>query len=148
MRTSTDAVPAATSVVPAESPSNPAAAEPATTLPAAPGTPSSQGAAPAAAVSQPDTPAPSRPAPGGTAIAAAHPASYHVTIAAFKTEQRASAVAAQLRERGVPTYTRLDASSEWRLVLAGPFASTADAAAAQRTLAAQGFPDTRVFAGE
>jgi cell division protein FtsN len=41
-------------------------------------------------------------------------------------------------------YTRLDPTSEWRLVIAGPFKSNADAAAAQRTLTAEGFTDTRV----
>jgi cell division septation protein DedD len=69
---------------------------------------------------------------------------FRISVAAFRTEQRAAAVAAALKERGLPTYTRLDPASEWQLVIAGPFTSSADASAAQRTLAAEGFPDTRV----
>jgi cell division septation protein DedD len=81
-----------------------------------------------------------------TATAPVAPASgtFRISVAAFRTEQRAAAVAAALKERGLPTYTRLDPASEWRLVIAGPFTSSADASAAQRTLAAEGFPDTRV----
>jgi cell division protein FtsN len=73
---------------------------------------------------------------------------YHITVAAFRTEQRASAVAMSLKQAGVPVYTRLDPSSQWRLVVAGPFRSIDDAAAAQRTLSANGFSDTRVVADE
>jgi cell division septation protein DedD len=87
--------------------------------------------APAAA-----TPAPAAAAPSG--------GTFHITVAAFHTEQRAAAVAAALKERGLPMYTRLDPTSEWRLVIAGPFKSNGDAVAAQRTLTAEGFADTRV----
>lgn len=104
----------------------------------------------APADSLPSAPAPA-PAAAQPAASAAVPApapasaeTFHITVAAFRTEQRASAVAAALKERGLPMYTHLDPASEWRLVIAGPFKSTADAAAAQRTLAAEGFADTRV----
>jgi general secretion pathway protein A len=113
--------PAATAPGPA-----PAAREPAATAPPAATTP------PSAAPPSPAVPA----------------VTYHITVAAFRTAQRASSVAASLKERGLPMYTRLDPTSEWRLVIAGPFKSTADAAAAQQTLAAEGFSDTRVVADE
>jgi general secretion pathway protein A len=94
------------------------------------------------------TAAPAQPAKPIAAPAVAQPASgtFHIRVAAFRTEQRASAVAAALKEHGLPTYTRLDPASEWRLVIAGPFTSSADASVAQRALAAEGFPDTRVVA--
>jgi len=112
-------------------------------------------AAPASAPATVDTrssaatpsPLPAPPAaPAAAPAAAATGETFHITVAAFRTEQRASAVAATLKERGLPMYTRFDPVSEWRLVIAGPFKSSADAAAAQRTLTAEGFTDTRVVA--
>jgi general secretion pathway protein A len=105
--------------------------------------------APAAVETRPSDPAPTPAATPSSAAAAPAPVAtsgetFHITVAAFHTEQRAAAVAASLKERGLPMYTRLDSTSEWRLVFAGPFKSSADAAAAQRTLTAEGFTDTRV----
>jgi general secretion pathway protein A len=118
---------------------------PAATVPAATIAP-----APAAGETRPSDPAttsaatrPATSAAAPTAVAAPSE-TFHITVAAFHTEQRASAVAASLKERGLPMYTHFDPSSEWRLVIAGPFKSSADAAAAQRTLTAEGFTDTRV----
>jgi len=117
----------------------PAAAVAPAAAPAAVGTPSS--APPPAA-----SPATSQPAATTAASAATATTgeTFHITVAAFRTEQRASAVAAALKERGLPMYTRFDPGSEWQLVIAGPFKSSADATAAQRTLTAEGFTDTRV----
>ncbi|HEY7172655.1 MAG TPA: AAA family ATPase [Vicinamibacterales bacterium] len=97
-------------------------------------------------IAQAPTPAAAPPSAATTAPAAvaASGETFHITVAAFHTDQRASAVAASLKELGLPMYTRLDPTSEWRLVIAGPFKSNADAAAAQRTLTAEGFTDTRV----
>jgi general secretion pathway protein A len=103
---------------------------------------------PVAAEARPSAPAPAPAQPSvstaAPAAAAASGETFHIAVAAFRTERRASAVAAALKERGLPMYTHLDPAAEWRLVIAGPFKSTADAAAAQRTLAAEGFTDTRI----
>jgi general secretion pathway protein A len=117
-------------------------AEPTPVAPAAAAAPAP---APAAVDARPSAPAPAQPAVAAAPVAVATSGeTFHVTVAAFRTEQRASAVAAALKERGLPMYTHLDPTSEWRLVIAGPFKSNADAVAAQRTLTAEGFSDTRI----
>jgi cell division protein FtsN len=117
----------------------PAAAVAPAPPPAAVDTPSNAAApAPSPAASQP---AAATTPPAATATTGE---TFHITVAAFRTEQRASEVAATLKARGLPMSTRFDSASEWHLVIAGPFKSSADAAAAQRTLTSEGFTDTRV----
>jgi general secretion pathway protein A len=119
------------------------------------------GAAPAMSVTRPaapanDVPADARPpaappaASGASAPAAETPAegrkdgSYEIAVAAFKTERRAAEVTASLAGRGLSVSTRNVAGGAWYQVVVGPFATSADAEEAQRTLAREGFGDTRV----
>ena len=132
-RSAPDAPAQAAAVVPAAAPA--AVVTPSSTPPPAPAPAAAQ---PAATASAPPATA---SAPAATITAGE---TFHITVAAFRTEQRAAAVAASLKERGLPMYTRVDPGSEWQLVIAGPFKSNADAVAAQRTLTAEGFNDTRV----
>lgn len=66
-----------------------------------------------------------------------------ITVAAFNTEQRASDVAAQLVEAGLPAFARRHASGVHQVIV-GPYVSTEEARAAQRILAAQGVGGTEV----
>ena len=61
-----------------------------------------------------------------------------VTIATFRSEQRAAAVTAQLVEAGFPAFVRRDSDSILHQVIVGPYASAEEAAAAQQALEAQG----------
>jgi general secretion pathway protein A len=72
------------------------------------------------------------------------PAAYEIAVAAFRTERRAAEISAALAARGLPVSTRSAAGGAWYQVVVGPFATSADAEAAQRTLVREGFADTRV----
>ena len=61
-----------------------------------------------------------------------------VTIATLRSEQRATAVAAQLVEAGFPAFTRRHPDGVSHQVIVGPYVSAEEAAAAQRALEAQG----------
>jgi general secretion pathway protein A len=61
-----------------------------------------------------------------------------VTIATFRSEQRATAVTAQLVEAGFPAFVRRDSNGALSQVIVGPYASAEEAAAAQRALETQG----------
>jgi cell division septation protein DedD len=61
-----------------------------------------------------------------------------VTIATFRSEQRATAVTAQLVEAGFPAFVRRDSTGILHQVIVGPYASAEEAAAAQRALESQG----------
>ena len=69
---------------------------------------------------------------------------YNIAVAAFRTSKRASDVASDIASKGLPVTTRTDASGTWYQVLVGPYASAGEAEAAQRTLAREGFADTRI----
>jgi cell division protein FtsN len=69
---------------------------------------------------------------------------YRIAVAAFRTSKRAIDVASDIAAKGLPVSTRADASGEWYQVVVGPFASQEAAANAQRTLAREGFADTRI----
>jgi general secretion pathway protein A len=69
---------------------------------------------------------------------------YSITVAAFRTSKRASDVASDIASRGLPVTTRTDSTGTWYQVVVGPYASAGAAEAAQRTLAREGFPDTRI----
>jgi general secretion pathway protein A len=70
--------------------------------------------------------------------------SYNIAVAAFRTSKRASDVASDIAAKGLPVTTRTDSSGSWYQVVVGPYASASEAEAAQRTLAREGFADTRV----
>jgi general secretion pathway protein A len=61
-----------------------------------------------------------------------------VTIATFRSEQRATAVTAQLVEAGFPAFVRRDSNGTLHQIIVGPYASAEEAAAAQRALESQG----------
>jgi general secretion pathway protein A len=69
---------------------------------------------------------------------------YNIAVAAFRTSKRASDVASDIAAKGLPVTTRTDATGTWYQVVVGPYSSASEAEAAQRTLAREGFADTRV----
>jgi general secretion pathway protein A len=70
--------------------------------------------------------------------------SVNVTIATLRSEQRATAVAAQLVEAGFPAFTRRHPDGVSHQVIVGPYMSPEEAAAAQRALEAEGVTGTTV----
>ena len=70
--------------------------------------------------------------------------SVSVTVASLRSEQRATAIAAQLVEGGFPAFTRRDPDGISYQVIVGPYVSPEEAAAAQRALQAQGVTGTTV----
>jgi general secretion pathway protein A len=84
-------------------------------------------------------------APQGAASPAARKAdTYNIAVAAFRTSKRAADVASDIAAKGLPVTTRTDATGPWYQVVVGPYPSASEAEAAQRTLAREGFADTRV----
>lgn len=69
---------------------------------------------------------------------------FDIVVASFRTEARANSVATEVSALGVPVRQRL--SGGWQQVIAGPFASREEAAAAQQRLAGAGMTDTHVVA--
>lgn len=67
-----------------------------------------------------------------------------VSIASFRTEQRARTVAAQLVDAGFPAFVRPRGDGLWQQVIVGPYVSREEATAAQRAMAAQGVVGTEV----
>jgi general secretion pathway protein A len=131
---------AQTATVPPPPP--PSSVEPGTGA-AAPATPAAgrgSTSAPAAGTSGAGMP------PGAAAGSAPADASggYRIAVAAFRTSKRAIDVASDIAAKGLPVSTRADATGEWYQVVVGPFASQEAAANAQRTLAREGFADTRI----
>ncbi len=92
--------------------------------------------APSSVVPAPSLDAPRAPAPG-TGV-------YEITAASFKTQERATSVAQELENAGLPVAARIDSSGLWYRVVVGPFASSELARAAQETLVERGFTGTRI----
>ena len=67
-----------------------------------------------------------------------------ISIASFRTEERARSVAAQLVDAGFPAFVRPRGDGLWQQVIVGPYVSQGEAAAAQRAMAAQGVQGTEV----
>ena len=130
----------------------PAATTPAATAPAAPAADSTAATPAGAAASAPAAPAPAAPAApaptpsaaaASTATPPARPGSYQITVASFRTEQRATDVAATISKQ-VPAVVRTDTTGTWFRVIAGPFPSRDAALAAQEQIARGGFQGTQV----
>jgi general secretion pathway protein A len=126
----------------------PPAAAPAPSAPRASGAqpdPAPAGAAAPVPNSAPTagTPAPKAIAPPPSMPAAASTGgSFEIVVASFRTDGRAASVAAEVEALGLPIRRRnLDG---WRQLLAGPFASRADAEAAQRRLQRAGLTGTQI----
>ncbi|HEY7292426.1 MAG TPA: AAA family ATPase [Vicinamibacterales bacterium] len=108
-------------------------------------------AQPTAPASTPASSAAPADAPAPVHEAAASPAArkgdtYDISVAAFRTSKRAIDVASDIAAKGLPVTTRPDSTGTWYLVVVGPYSTADDAEAARKTLAREGFPDTRVSA--
>jgi general secretion pathway protein A len=112
------------------------APEPATPAPPPAPAPLPEPAPPPAA--PPPDPAPQTVGTGG---------GYHIAVAAFRTKQRASEVAAAIAAKGLPVATRSDSATGWHQIVVGPFSSADAAEGAQRTLARDGFSETHIAPG-
>ena len=115
--------------------------------------PRSQPSPPRAAQTAPAPPAAqSAPAPpmpataGNTAPAARDTGAYEISVAAFRTAQRAEEVADAIAQRGFPVSTRADAAGTWHRIVVGPLISSDEAESVQRALARQGFSGTKITA--
>ena len=69
---------------------------------------------------------------------------FEITVAAFRTAQRAEEVADAIGQSGLPVLTRADSTGTWHLIVVGPLRSSDEAEFAQKTLARQGFSGTKV----
>ncbi|MFN7981232.1 MAG: AAA family ATPase [Vicinamibacterales bacterium] len=134
------------SIATGSAPAVPTAALPGSSSPAGAAGSTTPGVSNAGAASAPVAPlstTPTTPAnPGGSA--AARPGSYQITVASFRTEQRAQDVAAAISKQQVPAVVRTDATGTWFQVIAGPFTSREAAVAAQSQIALSGFQGTQV----
>jgi general secretion pathway protein A len=110
---------------------------------------------PPAAASTASRPAESTPATSPSAVspnAAASPNAaspqkngrYGISVAAFKTAQRAADVAASIAQKGLRVTTRTDSTGTWHQIIVGPYDSSDEAEAAQRILTREGFAGTRI----
>ena len=89
-----------------------------------------------AAATTPAKPAPTPAAPGN--------GRYGISVAAFKTAQRAADVAASIAQKGLRVSTRTDSTGTWHQIVVGPYDSPEEAEAAQRILTREGFSGTRI----
>jgi cell division protein FtsN len=71
---------------------------------------------------------------------------FTITVASFRTEQRAGEVAAAVSSLQIPAAVRQDSGGTWYAVVAGPFTSRDSAESAQAVLARNGYGDTRLSA--
>jgi cell division protein FtsN len=69
---------------------------------------------------------------------------FDIVVASFKTETRATSVAAQVASLGMSVRQRV--SNGWQQVVAGPFASRAKAEEAHDRLQRAGLGDTHIVA--
>jgi cell division septation protein DedD len=84
------------------------------------------------------------PATAGKLAAAEKTGGYEISVAAFRTAQRAQEVADAIAQRGLPVSTRADPTGAWHLIVVGPFNSSDEADSAQQSLARQGFAGTKI----
>jgi general secretion pathway protein A len=97
----------------------------------------------AAAAAGTPSPPPEATAPAPRAAAAAGTGErFDIVVASFRTDARATSVAAAVTALGLPIRRRV--SDGWQQVLSGPFASRAQAAEAQQRLDRAGFTGTQV----
>ncbi len=89
---------------------------------------------------------PAKPAPAASPNSPAQPKNgrYGISVAAFKTAQRAADVAASIAQKGLRVTTRTDSTGTWHQIVVGPYDSPEEAEAAQRILTREGFTGTRI----
>jgi cell division septation protein DedD len=129
---------------PAEAPSRAATPAPATSgAPPAPAPVPVNTAAPpaAAAVTSPPPRPPAAPAAAPPATAAAGER-FDIIVASFRTDVRASAVAAEVEALGLPIHRRV--ADGWQQVVSGPFPSRAAAESAQQRIHQAGLTGTQI----
>jgi cell division protein FtsN len=135
----TPATPAAATTTPSgatatgTAPAAPSSATPSSSTPSSSVPSSSATTAPAARSPEPRTPSP-----------AAAPQFFEITVASFRTVQRADQVADDLAAGGIPVSTKADGGGEWYRVIAGPYPTRAEAEAARTQLTDKGFTGTRI----
>ena len=136
-------------VRPSGEPAQPPAQVPASTAPARPAAAPAPTAAtpsvttPPATTAPRPTAAPEGPAPSpGPTNATATGERFEIVVASFRTESRSAAVAAEVTALGLPMRQRTAAG--WQQVLAGPFASRAEADEAQQRLDRAGMTGTQI----
>jgi general secretion pathway protein A len=138
--------PQPTAAAPSSGPSTAPTAPPAAASNrAAPQTPPPNDATAEPARSNPEPPATggeARAAGEGPAPASPSAAAYEIVVASFRTEGRATSVAADLTTLGLPVRRRV--ASGWQQVLAGPFGSRASAEEAQQRMDRAGFGGTQI----
>jgi cell division protein FtsN len=105
--------------------------------PAAAATPT----APPAAKAPAPTPPASAAGPAGAAMPAAG-TGFEIVVASFRTEGRASSVAAEVEALGLPIRRRV--SDGWYQVMCGPFTSRTNAEDAQQRLQRAGIAGTQI----
>ncbi len=72
----------------------------------------------------------------------ANASAYEISVASFRTAQRAEEVADGIADTGLPVDTRFDDS--WYRVIVGPYPTMAEAEAARGALAQKGFSGMRI----
>src|SRR5205085_1130749 len=126
--------PAATAAIPRPA-ENTAPPTPVAAPTAAPGR-ANPSVSPAATAAM-STPSANPPAAAGTG--------FEISVAAFRTTQRAGAVAQELSSANLPVSTRPDSTGSWNLVIVGPYRTSTEAEAARTTLVDIGFTDARIL---
>jgi general secretion pathway protein A len=126
-------------------PGNGAAAAPATSSSPSSTAPGAAGVAPSTPNPTPAPPRAAAPSPSpstSTPSAAAANERFEIVVASFRTEQRATSVAAEVTALGVPVRQRL--AGGWQQVLAGPFNSRVQAEETQQRLDSAGMQGTQI----
>jgi general secretion pathway protein A len=140
--------PAAVEPAPAVSPAPRAPVRPAGQAPAAVNTPARTQPPTAAPTANqpapPGTPATPRPAdPARSPVAAAAAGNrFDIIVASFRTDARATSVEAEVGALGLPIHRRV--LEGWQQVVSGPFASRAEAEAAQQRIHGAGLTGTQI----
>jgi type II secretory pathway predicted ATPase ExeA/cell division protein FtsN len=98
--------------------------------------------APAATTATPSPAPPGTPAPTPPTTAAATGEAFEIVVASFRTEARAASAGAAVTALGLPIRRRV--SDGWQQVVAGPFASRAQAEEAQHRLDRAGVTGTQI----
>jgi general secretion pathway protein A len=99
-------------------------------------------ATPATSPAVTPTPRPAAAPAPPTVAAASADGRFDIVVASFRTDARATSVAAAVAKVGVPFRRRV--SDGWQQVVAGPFVSRADAEAAQQRLNRAGITGTQI----